>query len=289
MLIKQNLVPESKYPTKCPYPMVPEGICVHNTANDAPSKNEIAYMISNDLKNSFHFSVDDIEIWQGLPLDRNGWHAGDGVNGLGNRKHIAVEICYSKSGGEKFDKAEDNAAALIAQIVNQRGWSISQVKKHQDFSGKYCPHRTLDLGWDRFINKVKANMADMYKGIDLSNRESVKVAVDTWYELVVENKYLKKEEAERLLNELKNLYEAKLSEVNSEKQKLADILKSVSILLKLPDTATSIVILEELKKLTDAANQPVPPIGTPGEQLPLIIEGNGRQLEIAEVIYKVKN
>lgn len=27
--------------------------------------------------------------------------------------------------------------------------------KHQDFSGKYCPHRTLDLGWERFLNKIR--------------------------------------------------------------------------------------------------------------------------------------
>ena len=29
------------------------------------------------------------------------------------------------------------------------------MKKHQDFANKYCPHRTLDLGWDRFVDMVK--------------------------------------------------------------------------------------------------------------------------------------
>jgi len=158
MTIKQNLVPASKYALKCPNSMTPVGICVHNTANDAPAKNEISYMVTNALQTSFHFAVDDIEAWQGLPLDRNGWHAGDGSNGAGNRKHIGLEICYSKSGGEKFTKAEDNATELIAQLLKERNWGVDRVKKHQDFSGKYCPHRTLDLGWDRFINKIKAKL-----------------------------------------------------------------------------------------------------------------------------------
>ena len=74
--VVQNLVPKSKYSIKCPYEMVPIGITVHNTANDASARNEISYMISNDNEVSFHYAVDDKEAVQGLPLNRNGWHAG---------------------------------------------------------------------------------------------------------------------------------------------------------------------------------------------------------------------
>ena len=31
---------------------------------------------------------------------------------------------------------------------------IDRVRKHQDWSGKYCPHRTLDAGWDRFVDMI---------------------------------------------------------------------------------------------------------------------------------------
>lgn len=158
MTINKNLVPESKYPLKCPNLMTPIGLCVHNTANDASAKGEISYMVTNTSQTSFHLAVDDIEVWQGLPLDRNGWHAGDGANGEGNRKYIGIEICYSKSGGERFTKSEENASQLIADLLRERNWGIERVKKHQDFSGKYCPHRTLDLGWDRFLNLVKTKM-----------------------------------------------------------------------------------------------------------------------------------
>lgn len=210
MIIQKNLVPESKYALKCPHTMTPIGINVHNTANDATAKQEISYMVTNALQTSFHFAVDDIEAWQGLPLDRNGWNAGDGSTGDGNRKHIAVEICYSESGGEKFDKAEQNAAELIAQLLKERGWGIERVKKHQDFSGKYCPHRTLDLGWDRFLNIVKlklgGSMADMYKlpsgnEVDLSNRESNIVTAKTWDEVVFLKLYIKKVDSDKLVAE----------------------------------------------------------------------------------------
>ena len=161
MEIIKKLVPESKYGIKCPYGMTPKGITVHNTANDASARSEIAYMTNNNYETSFHYAVDDKEAVQGLPLDRNGWHASDG-NGPGNRTTIAIEICYSKSGGERFDKAEENAAELIADLLKKYDWDISVVKRHYDYAPdkKYCPHRTMDKGWDRFLNMIKAKLED---------------------------------------------------------------------------------------------------------------------------------
>ena len=158
MEIKQNLVKESKYSIKCPFEMTPEFVVVHNTANDASAENEVAYMISNDNKVSFHYAVDDKEIVQGVLETRNAYHAGDGRNGNGNRKGIAVEICYSKSGGDKFIQAEKNAAKFIASILNKYGWGIDKVKRHKDFANKNCPHRTMELGWDRFLEMIEVNL-----------------------------------------------------------------------------------------------------------------------------------
>ena len=151
------LLSSSKYYLKAPYEMVAEGYVVHNTANDAPAKNEISYMINNNYEVSFHIAIDDKEIWQGVPFNRNTWNAGDG-NGKGNRKMIAIEICYSKSGGERFIQAEKNTAKYLAENLHARGWGIDRVYKHQDFNGKYCPHRTLDMGWQRFLNMVQAEL-----------------------------------------------------------------------------------------------------------------------------------
>lgn len=158
MEIKQNLVSSSKYDIKCPYERAPQFYVVHNTYNDAAAKNEISYMIGNNNKVSFHYAVDDVEVVQGLPENRSAFASGDGGKGQGNLYGIHVEICYSKSGGDKFIKAEQNAAKFIADGLKAHGWGIDKVKKHQDFADKYCPHRTLDMGWQRFLNMVQANL-----------------------------------------------------------------------------------------------------------------------------------
>ena len=152
--IVKKIVPNNKYSIKCPYAMTPTRIVVHNTANDASALNEISYMTNNNYETSFHYAVDDKQIVQGIEENRNAWHASDG-NGKGNREGIAIEICYSKSGGNRFIKAEQNAVDLIVDILKRYGWGIDKVTKHQDYTNKYCPHRTLDMGWDRFIKMVE--------------------------------------------------------------------------------------------------------------------------------------
>lgn len=152
--------PKDKLSIKCPNTMEPTRIVIHNTANDASAENEIAYMHTNNKQTSFHFAVDDKKIIQGIELNRNAWHASDG-NGKGNREGIAIEICYSKSGGERWLKALENAAELTAKLLKDYGWGIDRVTKHQDYSGKHCPHRILDeYGWDNFLNLVKGFMGE---------------------------------------------------------------------------------------------------------------------------------
>lgn len=173
MVIVKNFVDETKYNIKCPHEMIPEFIVVHNTANDASARNEISYMRRNNKQISFHYAIDNKEIVQGIPENRNAWHAGDGNEGDGNRKGISIEICYSKSGGSKFTAAEKLAAKFISEKLKEYGWGIDRVKKHQDFSGKYCPHRTLDLGWDRFLDMIQ-------KEIDKATKKDEVISVLEW-------------------------------------------------------------------------------------------------------------
>lgn len=183
MKIIKNLVDKIKYRIKCPNAMKATRIVVHETANDASAKNEIAYMRSNDKESSFHFAVDDKQVVQGIPLDRNAWHAGDG-NGKGNREGIAVEICYSKSGGERWLKSVHNAALFIAELLKERGWGVDKVTKHQDYSGKNCPHRILsDFGWNNFVNLVAGYLDDnvvVEKPASAPSNEKISVKYQVW-------------------------------------------------------------------------------------------------------------
>jgi len=165
-IFKQSLLPSNKYSLKATFIMAPLFITVHNTANDAPAANEISYMIGNNNQVSYHVAVDDKEVIQAIPFNRNAWHCGDGggstdPNALkkGNRLSIGIEICYSKSGGVRYGVAEENAVQYVAKLLKQFGWGIERVKKHRDWNGKYCPHRILSEDrWESFLKRIEKAM-----------------------------------------------------------------------------------------------------------------------------------
>lgn len=156
--IIDKFIPTSKYPLKAPHAMTPQYVTIHNTANDASARNEIAYMSGNSNPTGYHVAIDDVEAVQAIPFSRNAYHAGDG-QGPGNRKSIGIEICYSKSGGPRYYAAEANAAEYVAGVLKQKGWGIDRIKWHRDWSGKHCPHRMIDEGrLDLFKKTVKAHL-----------------------------------------------------------------------------------------------------------------------------------
>ena len=154
-----DLIDKSLYPYKCPYLMnKPQAIIIHNSA----TPNGTARALNNALHNSkeyksWHFSVDDNDIIESLPLNRNAFATGDGAYGLGNRTGIQIEIAKDNDNDsqDEWKKARDNGARLASELLYKYGLSIDCLKKHQDYkmtSGnyKYCPHKILDEGWDDF-------------------------------------------------------------------------------------------------------------------------------------------
>ena len=158
--IRQQWLPQSKYPLKAPYTMTPKYVTIHNTWNDAPAKNEANFMLTNPKETGFHVAVDDVEVVELIPFNRNAWHAGDGLKGTGNRESIGIEICYSKSGGERYEEAEANAIEYTAHVLVQLGLPPSAVKFHKEWSGKNCPHRILD---EKRGTAFKRAIADRYE------------------------------------------------------------------------------------------------------------------------------
>lgn len=175
---RQNLVSSGMYSVKCPYAMVPKKVTVHETDNNASANNEVAYMIRNGNQTSFHVGIDEKEAVQGIPFNRNAWHAGDGGNGYGNRNTISFEICknYDPVRGTTnisgtqltaYNKAKANAVKVIAQIMIEQGISgtPSNVKTHQDWSGKLCPQKMLREGlWIPMRDQIIAEWARLKGG-----------------------------------------------------------------------------------------------------------------------------
>ena len=163
---KQDYVGSHKFSIKCPYSMKPQYITIHNTSNSATAQAEITYMKNNNNETSFHVCVDEKYVIQAIPFNRNAWHAGDGANGTGNRKSIGIEIARSTGDIKLFKKAEQNCAEYVAKLLKQYGWGIDRIKRHKDWSGKNCPHKTMELGWQRFLNMIQAELNKLISPVE---------------------------------------------------------------------------------------------------------------------------
>ncbi|MGJ7922712.1 peptidoglycan recognition protein family protein [Neobacillus sp. LXY-4] len=168
---KKMFIPTGNKSVRPETTLKPDYITVHNTANTAVGANaemHAKYLINQAQTNpeswvSWHFTVDDTQIIQHLPLNESGFHAGDD-EGPGNRTSIGIEITENVDGN--YQKAEENARKLIAYLMDQTNIPIENIKPHRDWSGKYCPRIILNNGWSQFISLVKQE----YGALDPQNR-----------------------------------------------------------------------------------------------------------------------
>lgn len=147
------------------YQMAPTFITIHNTGNPAKTANAKAHRtllhrnasLATATWASYHFVVDDKEIYQLLPLNESGWHTGDG-SGIksGNRTSIGIEICENVD--MDYKQAEENAIELIKHLMALYKIPLKNVVPHQHWSGKYCPHIILDSkgGFPNFLKRIES-------------------------------------------------------------------------------------------------------------------------------------
>lgn len=150
---------------KLPAPMAKiKTVTIHNTAGyiSAMEERDRVNNLRNNVSLSFHYAVDENKAVQLVPLNIHTWHAGDGAKGEGNLYSISIEICRSLCEGEKeqlYRRAEENAVILAAHLLDAHNLPISALRKHQDWSGKNCPHKILDENrWEEFKSKVAKKM-----------------------------------------------------------------------------------------------------------------------------------
>jgi N-acetylmuramoyl-L-alanine amidase len=140
-------------------------LCIHNTGDE--TKKGSAEVLARYLKNiaatearSWHYSVDDREIYRHVPDDEVAWHAGDGVSpDGGNLNSIGIEVSFGSNIDP--DAAFDNAARLAGHLLHLYGWGAEAVKQHYDFKskkypkGKNCPYYfRRDGKWDAFVKRA---------------------------------------------------------------------------------------------------------------------------------------
>lgn len=145
-------------------PLKPLSITIHNTDNPNAGAGAVAhskfirntgYYMLNGKQHwiSWHYVVDDKFIIQNIPVSEQAWHAGPG-----NASSIGIEICMNA--GMNAAAAYQNAAALVATMVNDLGLKASDIVTHESWTGKHCPSVLLQGdNWQKFINLIAQNLS----------------------------------------------------------------------------------------------------------------------------------
>ncbi|MCA1370211.1 N-acetylmuramoyl-L-alanine amidase [Bradyrhizobium sp. BRP14] len=154
--ITVDLLPPG-FPTRPGTRIRPTTLTIHNTDNASPGADAQAhnrYIRSRDAaarRVSWHFTVDDNDIYQHLPINEVGWHA----HAAANASSIGIEICMHRGMNEAA--AYDRAARLCAFLGMQLGIAMpAGLRQHHDWTGKNCPSvlRGHPDGWRMFQARV---------------------------------------------------------------------------------------------------------------------------------------
>ncbi|MER9254543.1 N-acetylmuramoyl-L-alanine amidase [Mesorhizobium sp. M0598] len=145
------------FPTRPGTRIRPTTLTIHNTDNPGPGADAAAhnrYIRSPDAvarRVSWHFTVDDKDVYQHLPVNESGWHA----HAAANASSIGIEICMHRGMDEM--SAYDRAARLCVFLAMQLGITVPDgLRQHHDWTGKNCPSvlRGRPHGWQAFLERV---------------------------------------------------------------------------------------------------------------------------------------
>lgn len=174
--LSQMMVPAGKYGRHKEFPLRASYITIHSTDNrNATALQHARGMANGNFRGrskwnrtgymTWHFTVDDLQAIQSLPLNIQGEHADH--DGPGNTSSIGIEICEFRSAARQA-AAVDRAARLTAYVMHQTGVPLDHVVPHYHWpqrhfhnNQKNCPRILLENGrpgprWDAFLRRVKS-------------------------------------------------------------------------------------------------------------------------------------
>lgn len=134
------------------------GPLIHDTGNTNWGAN--AEMHRQFLRNgggsesvAWHFTIDDKEIIQHLPLNEGAWHAG---NTACNQSRWGMELCINSDGN--FNKTMANAAKLVQFLWEYAPETNGKIGQHWDCSSKNCPASLRAGRWEEFLGLINAQI-----------------------------------------------------------------------------------------------------------------------------------
>lgn len=155
-------------------------LVIHETDNTSAGANAAAHSSfvlhnANATENivSWHYTVDDHEIYHHLPDDETAYHAGDRMEkDGGNMNGIGIEMCVNEDGN--YEQTLINAQRLCARLLLEYDLKPKALKKHQDFSPekKVCPSRLINENrWDEFCDAVEDRYQELKKAAKNSEKQ----------------------------------------------------------------------------------------------------------------------
>lgn len=141
----------------------PKYIIVHETDNfrkGADARAHASAQAAGHLDTSVHYYVDELDVYQAaehqdgtysIGREYGGNHA---ITDANNRNTINIEICVNEDGN--YSKAREHAIELVKYLIQTTGIPASQVIRHFDAKGKYCPRKMMDNPslWEDFRAKI---------------------------------------------------------------------------------------------------------------------------------------
>lgn len=174
----QLMIPEGLHGRHRRRKLDPKYITIHSTQNRSSSANAFMHAIALNkgrLKGSsnslgyltWHYTVDQSNVYQHLPENEQGQHAD--YEGLGNRRSLGIEMCENRGNSQAL--TIDQTAKLCAYLMRKHRIPLSRVVPHQhwpryrysdgkNLGYKNCPQTLLDGGvlgpkWEAFKMKVR--------------------------------------------------------------------------------------------------------------------------------------
>lgn len=167
----------------------PQYIVIHDTGmpaitDDAKGLNKYIHDQANSPDGrvaSWHFSIDDKDLFQHVPTDEIAWHAGDGSRkygekaynfktekydiGGGNHNGIGIETCINPT--NDYELTLKRTAKLVAMLLYKYNLELDRIKQHYDFSSKNCPNiiRSTKGLWESFLEDCRIQYILMPLGV----------------------------------------------------------------------------------------------------------------------------
>lgn len=128
-------------------------IVIHDTANNKEGANAEMHsrFIKTTDKASWHYTIDDQDIYYHIPNNEIAWHA---ATAEGNRYGIGIETCIHP--GVDYNTVMRKTAKLASELMMKYDLTMYSIRQHNYFSGKDCPQVIRGAGrWDEMLELIQ--------------------------------------------------------------------------------------------------------------------------------------